>query len=63
MPRWKSQPIPTTYVPDEPCKKCGTSLRYKKSWNCVECHKRRDRRVPSKTEQLTEALAKLKAIA
>ena len=43
MPRWKSQPTPETYVPEAPCPKCGTSLRYKKSWNCVECHRLRDR--------------------
>lgn len=45
MPRWKDQPAPETYVPEKPCSRCGTSLRYKKSWNCIECHKRRDRRV------------------
>lgn len=27
----------TTYIPKAPCKKCGTSLRYKSNYGCAQC--------------------------
>jgi hypothetical protein len=27
----------TTYIPKKPCKRCGTSLRFKSNYGCAEC--------------------------
>lgn len=32
-----SRPTTKTYVPEKPCRRCGTSLRYEATYVCVQC--------------------------
>jgi hypothetical protein len=47
----------TTYIPETPCAKCGTSLRYSSNWVCVECNRAKNERRYSGAKKLASAPA------
>ena len=40
-----------TYIPKNPCKRCGTSLRYKSNYGCAECLRSSNREYQSKNRE------------